>query len=277
MRLSYHNDAQIVGATSVSLIISIHSFRGGTGKSNTTANLAAVMAAQGHRVGVMDTDIQSPGIHVLFGMREEDMTHCLNDYLDGQCAIEEAAYDVTERVPGSLPGKIFLIPSSIAASKITRILQEGVDFGALNDGFFDLLDRLELDVLLIDTHPGLNKETLLSITVSDSLLVILRPDRQDYLGTGVTLEVARKLEVPNLMVLVNKVPQSVERERVETRVQEAYDCTVAGVIPHSDELMTLASEEIFSLRYPEHPITAEYRKVVEQLLTIAPSDDEGDN
>ncbi len=49
-------------------IVSIHSFRGGTGKSNTTANLAAQVAMAGKRVGVVDTDIQSPGIHVLFGL-----------------------------------------------------------------------------------------------------------------------------------------------------------------------------------------------------------------
>ncbi len=49
-------------------IISIHSFRGGTGKSNTTANVATLLAVQGGRVGVIDTDIQSPGIHILFGL-----------------------------------------------------------------------------------------------------------------------------------------------------------------------------------------------------------------
>ncbi len=47
---------------------SIHSFRGGTGKSNTAANLATVVADAGQRVGVIDTDIQSPGIRVLFGL-----------------------------------------------------------------------------------------------------------------------------------------------------------------------------------------------------------------
>lgn len=52
----------------MSKIISIHSFRGGTGKSNTTANLAALLALAGQRVGVIDTEIQSPGIHVLFGL-----------------------------------------------------------------------------------------------------------------------------------------------------------------------------------------------------------------
>jgi septum site-determining protein MinD len=62
-------------------IVSIHSFRGGTGKSNTTANLAAILAQQGARVGVVDTDIQSPGIHVLFGLHEEKIAYSLNDYL----------------------------------------------------------------------------------------------------------------------------------------------------------------------------------------------------
>src|SRR4051812_3184556 len=46
----------------VATVISVHSFRGGTGKSNTTANLAAIYAREGRRVGVIDTDIQSPGI-----------------------------------------------------------------------------------------------------------------------------------------------------------------------------------------------------------------------
>jgi MinD-like ATPase involved in chromosome partitioning or flagellar assembly len=76
-------------------IVSIHSFRGGTGKSNLTANLAALAALGGRRVGIVDTDIQSPGIHVLFGFDEERITRCLNDYLWGRCAIAEAAYDVS--------------------------------------------------------------------------------------------------------------------------------------------------------------------------------------
>lgn len=70
-------------------IISIHSFRGGTGKSNTTANVAALLAAEGRRIGVVDTDIQSPGIHVLFGVDQETLDHTLNDYLWGRCKIED--------------------------------------------------------------------------------------------------------------------------------------------------------------------------------------------
>ncbi len=36
----------------MSRIISVHSFRGGTGKSNTAASVAALLAAGGQRVGV---------------------------------------------------------------------------------------------------------------------------------------------------------------------------------------------------------------------------------
>ncbi|MHA1909016.1 MAG: P-loop NTPase, partial [Candidatus Thorarchaeota archaeon] len=60
-------------------IISIHSFRGGTGKSNIAANLAATAALAGKRVAVMDTDMASPGIHVIFGMGRKKMKYTLND------------------------------------------------------------------------------------------------------------------------------------------------------------------------------------------------------
>jgi septum site-determining protein MinD len=250
----------------MSQIASIHSFRGGTGKSNTTANLAALLAMQGRRVGVIDTDIQSPGIHVLFGLHEEDMAHSLNDYLWGKCSIEQAALDVTKRLDADMKGRIFLIPSSIKAGEIARVLREGYDVGLLNDGFHALVEKLGLDVLMIDTHPGLNEETLLSIAISDVLAIIMRPDQQDYQGTGVTVDVARKLDVPRMMLIVNKVPTVFDLDGVKSQVEQTYDCEVAAVLPHSDEMMILASAGIFVLRYPDHPITATLKQAVSRLL-----------
>jgi len=246
-------------------IISVHSFRGGTGKSNTTANLAALLAAQGRRVGVIDTDIQSPGIHILFNLNEEEVTYSLNDYLWGKCEIKETAYDVTSRLAAQIQGRIFLIPSSIKVGEISRVLREGYDVGVLNDGFQQILTDLDLDVLMIDTHPGLNEETLLSIAISDVLLIILRPDRQDYQGTGVTVEVARRLEVPRLLLVVNNVPTAVDLGEVKVRVAQTYNCDVAAVLPHSDEMMSLASAGIFVLRYPDHPMAVTLKQLAATL------------
>jgi len=145
----------------MSAIISVHSFRGGTGKSNTTANVATLLAADGRRVGVIDTDIQSPGIHVLFGLDEEHMVHSLNDYLWGKCDIKQTAHDVTANLGPGSQGKVFLIPSSIKAGDIARVLREGYDVGLLNDGFHKLVSAMDLDVLMIDTHPGLNEDNRL--------------------------------------------------------------------------------------------------------------------
>jgi MinD-like ATPase involved in chromosome partitioning or flagellar assembly len=250
----------------MSKIISIHSFRGGTGKSNTTANVASLLAAEGHRVGVIDTDIQSPGIHVLFGLDEGNITHSLNDYLWGKCDIEQTVHDVTPGLDANIKGQVFLIPSSIKVGEIARVLREGYDVGLLNDGFHELVEGLELGVLMIDTHPGLNEETLLSIAISDVLGVILRPDQQDYQGTGVTMDVARKLDVPRIVLIVNKVPSVFDLAEVKTRVEQTYDCEVAAVLPHSDEMMVLASTGIFALRYPDHPVTAALKQVAAALV-----------
>jgi len=251
----------------MSQIISIHSFRGGTGKSNTTANLSALLAKLGQRVAVIDTDIQSPGVHILFEMEETEIGYSLNDYLWGSCSIKEAAYDVTNRVGGDVAGKVFLIPSSIRAGEIARILREGYDVGMLNDGFQDLIEDLNLDILLIDTHPGLNEETLLSIAISDTLIIILRPDYQDYQGTSVTVEVARKLEVPDLKLIVNKVPSVYDTADVKQRVDQTYDAEVAAVLPHSDSMMALGSSKIFAIKYPDHEITQALQGLAKSLLS----------
>src|SRR5713101_3621010 len=247
-------------------IVSVHSYRGGTGKSNTAANLAALLAADGRRVGVIDTDIQSPGIHILFTLDEKEIRRSLNDYLWGTCRSKDAAYDVTGRLGGKVAGAVFVIPSSMKAGDIARVLREGYDVGVLRDGFHEAIDALKLDVLIIDTHPGLNEETLLSIAVSDTLILVLRPDQQDYQGTSVTVEVARKLDVPRLLLIVNKVPALFDVADVRTRVEQTYSCEVAAVLPHADEMMALASNGIFVLQYPHHPITAALRRVVTALV-----------
>ena len=253
-------------------IVSIHSFRGGTGKSNITANVAAQFAQRGKRVGVIDTDIQSPGIHVLFQMDEEHMDKALNDYLWGKCAIEEAAYDVSAKIGRGevvvMSGGMYLIPSSIRAGEIARVLREGYDVGLLNDGFRALIDRLDLDYLFIDTHPGLNEETLLSVAISDLLIIILRTDQQDFQGTAVTVDVARKLEVPHLYLVINKAISSYDPDDLRKQIQDTYGAPVAAVIPLSEDVAALQSSDIFSLVYPDHPVTERLMEIVSVISAV---------
>lgn len=256
-------------------IIAVHSYRGGTGKSNITANLAVSVAGQGHRVGIVDTDVQSPGIHVLFGYDGTDTARRLNDYLWGACAIQDTAHDVSAALlqdtaparsgQGQARQALYLMPASIRPGDIARILREGYDADLLSSGLDELIVQLELDYLFVDTHPGLHEETLSYIASADVLLVILRPDHQDYQGTAVIVDVARKLDVPELLLVLNMVLPRLDADEIRGQMQQTYGTPVAAVLPVADELMALASTGVFCLHHPEHPWSRAIRSIADRL------------
>lgn len=251
-------------------IIAVHSFRGGTGKSNITANLAALVAMAGHRVGIIDTDIQSPGIHVIFGFNQDNVKYALNDYLWGDCKIEEAAYDVTKAAipePSGERPRLFLIPSSVKTGEIARVLRDGYDVGLLNDGIQAVSRALSLDYLFIDTHPGVNEETLLSIAICDRFLLIMRPDNQDFQGTAVTVELAHRLEVQEILLIVNKVPQGMECGMLQKQIEATYRAQVVGMLPLNAEMASLASSALFAIRYGDHPLTQTLKGIARRIMT----------
>ncbi|MCY7278946.1 MAG: MinD/ParA family protein [Phormidesmis sp. CAN_BIN44] len=252
-------------------MVAVHSFRGGTGKSNLISNLAISVAKQGKRVAIIDTDLQSPGIHVLFGLDDETVERTLNDYLWGLCNLHEAAYNLSHILPkqpsGSTPdGAIYLIPASTKANDITRILREGFHQETLLDGFSEIIRDLQLDFLFIDTHPGINEETLQALTVCSLLVVVLRPDYQDYQGTSVLVELARMLSVSDMMLVVNKALPTFDVVAYRQQLEAAYDVSVAEILPFSEEMMHLASSEIFSVRYPNHPFAKAVDAIGKQIV-----------
>lgn len=247
-------------------VVSIHSYRGGTGKSNFTANLATTVAMAGNRVAVVDTDVPSPGIHNIFCLEPENMNKTLNNFLWGEASIEEAAYDISANVNLTGNGQLFLVPSSVKADDIARILKDGYEVSALHDGFRKLVRALKLDYLFVDTHPGLSKETFLSIAISHVLILILRPDKQDYQGTAVTVDVAKQLKVRKMLLTINKALPSMNFDALRQKVQEAYDLPVAGIFPLSEDVIQLASEGVFCVRYPDHPVTREFQKVAHHIM-----------
>ncbi len=246
-------------------IIAVHSFRGGVGKSNIAANLAACLAAQDRRVAVLDLDIESPGLHVLFGLRGNDIQNSLNDYLLEGYPLDKVVYDVGKDL--KLPrGRLLLLPSSMQLRQISRILKRGYSVALISSGIRHLIKALELDFLILDTHPGLNEETLFSFTIANLVLVVMRPDNQDYEGTSITLEATKRLEVP-VSLIVNNIPPSLDVQEVKDAVEETYQSPVAAAIPHFTELMDLASSGLICLRNPEHPFSQEIARIATWLET----------
>ena len=99
----------------------------------------------------------------------------------------------------------------------------------------------------------------------DQLLLVLRPDSQDFQGTSVTLELARRLEVADPLLIVNKIPPGMDRAALKQKVESAYDATVVAMLPLNYEIVRVASSGIFVNRFPEHPFTLELQRVADRL------------
>lgn len=249
-------------------IVTIHSYRGGTGKSNLIANVAVCAQDAGYRVAVLDSDLQSPGIHILFNFDQERIKLTLYDFLRGKCSISQIAYDISNHTQSPSNGRCWLIPASLTVQAITRLLDEGYDIDRLSENFDNLLDEFELDYLFIDTHPGLNKESMLAASLSDYLVMLLRPDQQDYYGTAVLIEVAAKLEVPFQGIVGNMIHSRIDKQEFTERVQEVFNTPMLGAIPFDEDMAELASEHLFIRHYPDHPISRELRTITQRILSV---------
>ncbi|MEM6762773.1 MAG: MinD/ParA family protein [Pseudomonadota bacterium] len=261
-------------------IIALHSYRGGTGKTNVTTSLAVRLAAQGYQVGVVDIDIQSPGIHALFDLDPSEFKATLNDVLWGRTRMLDAVHDVTNRVRSADgeraldgDGAVFLVPSSIDAADIARIIKEGYEVEDLNTALIAFLEDQGLDYLILDTHPGLSQEALLAMALSDVLIVMLRPDKQDYQGTAVTLDVAHRLAVPQVFLALNKVLLTEDDEALTLEVESAYDVPVAAVIPLDETVVRLGSTGVFAAMFPDSTVTGALDQLRNKLVNnTAPAD-----
>lgn len=243
--------------------IAVHSFKGGTGKSTIAANLAVSLALEGRKVGVLDLDLAGPGLHVLFEMKPDEIKRTLNDYLLGACSADSIAVDLTENL-GLKRGSLVFVPASFKAEDIVRVLSKGYEIGMFRDAI-DVISRLHnLDYMILDTHPGIEKSTLVSMGVCDLNIIISRMDSQDIFGTGVMLEVTKVLEKPQILI-ANMIPPGVDREKVKARLETLFGTKVITAIPFYTEILRALSSAVFVLKNPDHDFSKTLRPVIEAL------------
>lgn len=246
-------------------IVTIHSFRQSVGKSSLAANLAALLALQGHRVALVDTDFQGGSAHLFYRLSDGETLGTLNDYMWKKCNVLKTVHDVTNRLGAQTKGKLFLVPASAQVSDIMQMLRTTMNIERYTKGLRILEKELALDILLVDSGAGLNENTLTSIAVSSTLILVLRPDPQDFQGTAVIVDVARKMLVPVIHLVLNDSSEALNVEEVSQQLEETYHCGGGFVLSHSEELLALASSQPFVLAYPEHPLTTRIKELVQNL------------
>ncbi len=262
------------------MITSLVSFRRGTGKTNIIVNLAYRMALRGYRVGIGDIDLSTPSAHVLFGLDDDNIDYYLNDYLCGDCDLEQAVIDLKEvfllqRNGHSSDignGAIYLLAGEPSSEAIHRVMNECFSAEGLVDSLISFHESFKLDFLFVDTHAGINEYVLAGNSVSDLTMIVMHMDQQEYQGTAILIELMRKLSGSKTVIVINNPPETYAPDKIIKTVEDSFNQPVAAVLPHSKEMLSLGSRNIFSLIYPNHPYTSQIEKLVAYVLTMYDSE-----
>jgi septum site-determining protein MinD len=253
----------------VARTIAIHSFKGGTGKSTLSANLAASLALKNKRVAVMDMDLEGPGLHVMFGLDPMELPFTLNDVLTNGARPEQAALKMNARLHLN-KGELYFSPASVKVEEILKSLRSGFELDSFSNAVKKLAERFGLDYVIVDTHPGLEDDTLLAMGTCDHLLMVTRLDQQDMFGTGVMAEVARTLEKPVHLVL-NMVPAALrpaDVPKVVNKIGTTFKVHPLGWLPFSEDIVNSLSKEVFILANPTHLMTKRFAELAVELETL---------
>jgi septum site-determining protein MinD len=246
-------------------IIAIHSFRRGVGKTTLAANLAVLLVLQGHRVAFIDRNFQTPSAHLFFDLYDDEIQHTFNDYLWNGCDVLSVAQDITFKFGNEIKGKLFLLAASTQSAEILHALRNPIDFNRYTSGLQELAEKLTLDFILVDAPAGINEDTLPSIAASNILILVLHPDKQDFQGTAVLVDIARQLQVPKTNLVLNDTPAALDVFSAQSELEHTYQCGKGIILPHTKELMTPVSSQPFVLRYPRYPLTNCLKELMELL------------
>ena len=255
--------------------ISIHSSRGGTGKTVIATNLAMIMAGKGMNVGLLDLDFRAPSLSMVFSKAiESPVRFWLNDFLNGECTEEQVMIDVSKIY--DLEGKLLIGLSNPAIEAIRNIMGKSSawEVTAVKKLFSllsSLFNNMSIDCCLLDTSPGVQYSSINSAVSSDLTIVVTTLDSLDLKGSeNMLFDLYDALE-RKAVVLVNKYsPESrvFRRERYESlasNVEGILKHPVVGMIPCFCDVLQQERAAIMAVEDPKHPFVKGLEEVAEKL------------
>jgi len=248
-------------------IIAVHSYKGGTGKTLLSINLAATFAKRGKKVCLFDLDFRAPSLATL--LKIDKAEYWLNDYLNGVCEINKVLLDISSRVDNGGKLVIGLANPSTEAIRDMSAKDRKWEMHALGRLLAlrtSLLGDNDFDYLICDTSPGLQYSSINAIVSADLVLVATTFDRSDVDGTRRMLRELYDLFEKKTEIVLNKVLDASVRsnkEETRTKMKEVYQVPLLGIVPCFCDVLKAEGGVIFAQDKPDHPFT----KILDEMST----------
>jgi MinD-like ATPase involved in chromosome partitioning or flagellar assembly len=253
------------------VIIALHSYKGGTGKTLLSVNLATLFAKMGKKVCLLDLDLRAPSIHSIF---KNGTNYWVNDYLSRTCKIEKVLSDCTTE--DMAKGKLlvgFANPSTEAIREMESKDRkwEMAALGRLFSLKTALLKDMHLDYVFFDTSPGLQYSAINAIVSADIVLVVMSTDKSDVEGTQRMMHDLYELFEKKTGIIINKIPFGYLSEKTQKNnptTPVTYQLPIVGVIPCSCDVLAAEGKCLFASEKPNHPFTKTLQEIATNLAVM---------
>jgi len=204
-------------------VVTVFSTKGGVGKTVLATNLGVALASMGHRVALVDLDLEFGDVAIMLGMKPE---HTIND-----------AVQAIDRLDTDLLAGIMEHHSSGLHVLLAPSLPEDADgISATFVGKILDLVRDSYDYVVIDTCPSFSEVVLAALDRSDALYVVTTMDVASIKNTRISLQKLHQLGYNNgrVRLVLNRSDSKVLLQPAE--VEQAIGSRIFALIP-SDRIV----------------------------------------
>lgn len=202
-------------SSTLPLVVSVTSGKGGVGKTNFSVNLAVSLAQQGKRVVLIDADLGLANVDVVLGLTpQKNLFHLFHDGAN--------MHDILFPTPYGFS----ILPASSGMSEMLA-LSTGQKLELLEA--VDILED-QLDYLLVDTGAGINDNVLYFNLAAQERLVVLTPEPTSLTDAYALIKVLKLNHgVEHFKVLVNMAADGKSAKEMFSRLYQACDHFLSGV------------------------------------------------
>jgi septum site-determining protein MinD len=237
--------------------LAFHSYKGGSGKTSISANIAVMLALKGFNVCILDYDFRAPSQYIIFKAKPN---HWIGDYLEGKLEIEETLVDLSKEF--STKGKLlggFADPSTDA---MREMMSKGRKWEtkALHQTLLakDKITRdMGVDYLILDTSPGMLFSAANALAVADLIVVVSKADEFDTEGTKRMIKGMYEVLDKETGMIVNRIlgteiyaPEAAEK--LKAGLEKEFNLPVLGIIPCLCQVQPARGLGILATSQPSH-------------------------